>query len=384
MGFDEMKVSTVLGTRPEIVRLSKIIPLLDGMLGASHGVFHSGQNYSPELDGDLFKEFGLRAPDVRVEAGGGAFAEQMAIFLPKLEAWLRDFRPDKFLVLGDTNSSVGALIAARLGVPVFHLEAGNRCHGPQSPEEVNRRVIDHVSTVHLCYSERARMNLVAEGLPLARTYVVGNPLAEVLAGYFSVSNRSVMEPEPWMRSTWSPYLGSPGILATLHRAENVDDPERLGAFLDAINDLCVHLGTKCVLSTHPRTRARLKAIGVRNARDEASYRRRIVDVDPLPFGKFVALEATAKLVLSDSGTAPEECAMLGRPLVVLRDYMERQEVMERGGAVLWAPGSSLPLRVAAEAACSGDRGFNKTPPDYTSRPTADAVVRILLSPVPPA
>ena len=201
---DQMKVATILGTRPELIRLSKIIPLLDKLLGAGEGhqVFHTGQNFDPWLDADLWREFGLRAPDVRVEAGGGTFAEQLAIFLPRLEAWLRDFQPDRFLVLGDTNSSVGALIAARLGIPVYHLEAGNRCHGHQSPEEVNRRAIDHTATVHLCYSERARMNLVQEGLPLARTFVVGNPLSEVLLDKFAICDRDGRpEPTPWMRAS---------------------------------------------------------------------------------------------------------------------------------------------------------------------------------------
>lgn len=369
-----MKVATILGTRPEIIRLSKIIPLLDGLLGKDHQVFHTGQNFSPELDSAIAAELGLRAPDVRVEAGGGTFAEQLAIFLPRLEAWLRDFRPDRFLVLGDTNSSIGALIAARLGIPVYHLEAGNRCHGPQSPEEINRRAIDHVSTVHLCYSERARMNLVAEGLPLARTFVVGNPLAEVLA-----SQPIPMLPEIRALKADLSLPDGDFLLATMHRAENVDDPERLSAFLGAIQDLCTVQDTRCLLSTHPRTRARLQCL----RRGLVPSTDRIVFSDPLPFGDFVALESTAQLVLSDSGTAPEECAILGRPLVVLRDYMERQEVWERGGCILWSPGSPTPLRVAAEAVLYRSDPAAALPLEYVDRPVAATAVRLLLSPVPP-
>lgn len=372
-----MKIATILGTRPEIVRLSKIIPLLDELLGAGtgHRVFHTGQSYDRELDSDLWQEFGLCDPDVRVEAGGGDFSQQLAAFMPPLEAWLRTFRPDRFLVLGDTNSSVGALIAARLGIPVYHLEAGNRCHGPESPEEVNRRLIDHVSTVHLCYSERARMNLVAEGLPLARTFVVGNPLAEVLAGELLDGGEPTLRMlMSWTHQGWGSALDEGRVLATLHRAENVDDPKRLQAYLDAIDGLCMGIGARCLMSTHPRTRTRLDG-------REGTWER-IRFCRPLPFGEFLALEATADLVLSDSGTAPEECAILSKPLVILRDYMERQELLERGVGVLWAPGSPCSLAVAHEAAVRSD---DRVPlsEGHEARPVAATVARLLLSPVPP-
>lgn len=377
-----MRVATILGTRPEIIRLSKIIPLLDNLLGAGdgHRVFHTGQNYDRELDTAFFEEFGLRDPDVHAKAGGGTFAKQLAIFLPRLEAWLKEFQPDRFLVLGDTNSSVGALIAARLGIPVYHLEAGNRCHGPQSPEEVNRRAIDHVSTVHLCYTERSRMNLVAEGIPLARTFVVGNPLAEVLSGLrqeprglLEHVNRRVLDDKAWERAGGG--FGRPRWLATLHRQENVDAPDRPKAFLDAIQAACDGAGARCLMSTHPRTRAWLKG-------QEATWDR-IYFSRPLPFGQFVAMEASADLVLSDSGTAPEECAITARPLVILRDYMERQEVLERGGAVLWAPGSPTPLSLAARSVMDPSVLPVPIPPEYAPHPVAATVARLLLSPVPP-
>lgn len=371
--MDDIKVATILGTRPEIIRLSKVIPLLDDLLGAGdgHQVFHTGQNYDPELDSAFFEEFGLRAPDVHAQAGGGTFAEQLAIYMPKLEVWLKEFRPDRFLVLGDTNSSLGAVVAARLGIPVYHLEAGNRCHGSQSPEEVNRRIIDHTATVHLCYSERARMNLVAEGLPLARTFVVGNPLAEVLA-----ANR----PSGTTCNGWElaglPTAGSRArFLATLHRAENVDDPDRLNAFLNAIDGLCCETGARCLLSTHPRTRARLEG-------REDTWKT-IAFSPPMSFRRFLSLEETADSVLSDSGTAPEECAILRRPLVILRDYMERQELLERGTAVLWGPGSPCSLRIAYEAAIRSAHCCASLPDGYEPRPVAATVARLLLSPVPP-
>jgi len=360
-----MRVATILGTRPELIRLSRILPLLDRLLGDRHQVLHTGQNYDPELDGNIRLEFGLRAPDVQVEAGGRSFAGQLAALLPVVEGWLGRFLPDRFLVLGDTNSSLGALVAARMGVPVYHLEAGNRCHGPESPEEVNRRAIDHTATVHLCYSERARTNLLAEGLPLARTFVVGNPLAEVIA---SDSWRDLEAPAK------HGFQAGHYLLVTLHRQENVDDPARLAAFMQALNELCRSLGCPALVSVHPRTRAKIESAGL-GPWDRLQLSK------PLSFTEFCSLQATAKLVLSDSGTAPEECAILGRPLVVLRDYMERQEILERGGCVLWTDRSPVSLPDAAAAVLGGGSGI--VPPDHLPRPVAATVARLLLSPVPP-
>ena len=370
-----MKIATVAGTRPEWIRLSKLIPLLDSLLGNGHRLVHTGQNFSPELDANLFAELDLRRPDLRIESGGESFANQFAVLMPALEDFLARERPDRMVILGDTNSSLGAaIVAARLGIAIYHVESGNRCHGHQSPEEVNRRVIDHTSTVHLCYSERARMNLVAEGLPLARTFVVGNPLAEVLASEFSIEG----EPTPWQSKTWDMVgLSGPGMrfLSTMHRAENVDDQARLWAFLNALQAACEGENAMCLMSTHPRMRARLNGT-------EAAWNR-IVFSRPLPFRQFVAMEATADLVLSDSGTAPEECAILARPLVILRDYMERQEVLERGGAVLWAPGYPVSLWMAVRSVMDRSGLPAPIPPEYSVRPVAATVARLLLSPVPP-
>jgi UDP-N-acetylglucosamine 2-epimerase (non-hydrolysing) len=368
----EVKVATILGTRPEIIRLSKIIKKLDSVLGRdNHHVFHTGQNYDRNLDAAFFEELELREPDCRVEAGGGTLAEQLAICLPKLERWLLHFQPDRFLVLGDTNSSVGALIAARLGIPVYHLEAGNRCHGAESPEEVNRKVIDHISTVHLCYSERARMNLIAEGLPLARTYVVGNPLAEMVslnnpketgyARHFMLYKKYNVDRDKY-------------ILSTLHRAENVDNPERLQAFLDAIQSVALALDMKAVMSLHPRTKGKL---------GDQTYDN-IIFCAPMPFREFLTLEMGAGLVISDSGTAPEECAMMHKPLIILRDYMERQEVLERGCCALWTDRSQCTLLKVATTLLSQSRDdYHFQAPEEYCRPVASTVAQILLSPVPP-
>ena len=361
-----MKVATILGTRPEIIRLSKLIPLLDEL--CEHQVFHTGQNRDPELDANFFAELGLRKPDRHVHYGDETFAGQLSHFLPPLEDWLKNFRPDRFLVLGDTNSSVGALIAARLGIPVYHLEAGNRCCGPESPEEMNRKVIDHTATVHLCYSERSRANLLAEGLPISRTFVVGNPLAEILLErdadlYVSASDVAGREVEKYA-------------VASLHRAENVDD-ERLWDFLAAMNAVAEDMDWQVFMSTHPRTRKRLLI-----AFGEQRYPN-IIFLKPQPFSIWICLERHADIMFSDSGTAPETCAILRTPLVVLRDYMERQALLEKHRIILWTDRSETTLRAAVDAVLRPSFTLAQTD-EAELRPTAQATARHLLSPVPPA
>jgi len=370
-----MRVATILGTRPEIIRLSLLLPLLDDLLGpGNHQVFHTGQNFDAELDGNFWDELKLRPPDFHAGAGGGTFAEQLAGFFPKLENWLGSFQPDRFLVLGDTNSSLGGLVAARMRIPVYHLEAGNRCHGPESPEEVNRHVIDHAATVHLCYSERARMNLVAEGLPLARTFVVGNPLAEVLHRGKAMTE----DPGGEFFQVHGIAEGEQYALASLHRAENTAG-ERLWDFLSAIDGTAQQLGYRVLMSTHPRLRQRLDA-----KENGGVWYPNISFHKPLPYYDYVKLQRFAEVILSDSGTAPESCAMLRKPLVALRDYMERQELLEAGCCVLWTDRSQISLKAAIKAVQCTSLFPPVIPPEHAPRPVAATVARLLLSPVPPA
>lgn len=338
-----MKVLTVLGTRPEIIRLSLTIPKLDEL--CEHILVDTGQNYDHNLSGVFFKELGVRKPDYRLGAKG-SFGEQLSVILPKLEKILIKEKPDAFLVLGDTNSSLGAIVAKRLGIRVFHMEAGNRCYDDRVPEEVNRRLIDHSSDILLPYTERSRMNLLAEGIPGQRIYVTGNPIKEVIDHF-----------HPYKR------IGSESYLVTLHREENVDNPTRLQKFVDALN----RLDKPVVWPVHPRTRKRLKGIEL------------VANVDlvePMGFFEFIITEKNAYCVLTDSGTVQEECAIFGVPCVTLRDTTERPETIESGSNFI---SGCEPEDILRGIKVVTQKGVKKAPEEYFVENVSDTVVKIVLS-----
>jgi len=247
-----MKILTVLGTRPEIIRLSLVIEKLDSI--CDHFLAHTGQNYDPNLNDIFFQQLGVRAPDVYLDAKG-PFGEQVGIILSRIEQVMLAEKPDKFLVLGDTNSALAAIVAKRLGIPVYHMEAGNRCYDDRVPEEVNRRIIDHCSDVLMPYTERSRQNLLREGIAGQRIYVTGNPILEVIKHYQrQIDNAGVFD-----RLNVAPreYF-----LVTLHRAENVDGEARLKQFADALDQIQKQHKYPVIVSTHPRTRSRLEAFGI--------------------------------------------------------------------------------------------------------------------------
>ena len=313
-----MKILTVLGTRPEIIRLSLVIEKLDSI--CDHFLVHTGQNYDPNLNDIFFQQLGVRAPDVYLDAKG-PFGEQVGIILSRIEQVMLAEKPDKFLVLGDTNSALAAIVAKRLGIPVYHMEAGNRCYDDRVPEEVNRRIIDHCSDVLMPYTERSRQNLLREGIAGQRIYVTGNPILEVIKHYQrQIDNAGVFD-----RLNVAPreYF-----LVTLHRAENVDGEARLKQFADALDQIQKQHKYPVIVSTHPRTRSRLEAFGI-TVNNPA-----IRLMEPFGFFDFVALEQKAFCVLSDSGTVQEECAIFRVPNVTLRDVTERPETIECGSNIL--------------------------------------------------
>lgn len=327
-----MKILTILGTRPEIIRLCRVIPLLDAI--GDHVVVHTGQNYDVNLDQIFFDQLGVRKPDHHLGARGTP-AQQIGAILTGLETILQRLKPDRFLVLGDTNSSMGAIIAKRLAVPVYHMEAGNRCYDDRVPEEVNRRIIDHSSDILMPYTERSRQNLLAEGIPGHRIYVTGNPIFEVMEHYRpQVEASDILNT---LRLAAGEYF-----LVTLHRAENVDLPERLAAFVDAFAQLAVTYDRPVIVSTHPRTKARLSTLGL--APDA-----RVRFLEPFGFFDFMHLEKRARCVLSDSGTVQEECAILKVPNVTLRDVTERPETIECGSNYLTGAAGDAILRGVAMA-----------------------------------
>ena len=355
-----MKVMTVLGTRPEIIRLSRVIETLDRR--AEHVLVHTGQNYDTRLNDIFFEQLGVRAPDHFLGAQGD-LGTQLGTILTGCEQVIREFRPDRFLILGDTNSGLAAIVAKRLGVPVYHMEAGNRCYDDRVPEEVNRRIIDHVSDVLMPYTERSRQNLIREGVEGERIFVTGNPILEVIQHYdagiaaSTVLNQLKLEPRQYF-------------LVTLHRAENVDVPSRLDAVLQALGRLSTEYKYPVIVSTHPRTRHRLGAMpdAVRGAD--------IRLLEPFAFFDFIALERNAFCVLSDSGTVQEECALFGVPNVTLRDVTERPETLECGSNILSGVEPEAIGRCVSVALANSE-GWT-APPEYRATNVSDVVTRIVL------
>jgi UDP-N-acetylglucosamine 2-epimerase (non-hydrolysing) len=356
-----VKILTVLGTRPEIIRLSRVIPLLDRF--ANHVLVHTGQNFDDRLDGLFFRELGVRKPDVHMGIRAPSFAGQVAQILAGIEPVLLEHRPDRLLVLGDTNSGLTALIARRMGVPVYHMEAGNRCYDDRVPEEVNRRVIDHSSTVLMPYTERSRENLVREGIPGACIYVTGNPIKQVLDEY-----RPRIDASPVLSQ-----LGLEGrrfFLVTLHRAENVDQPERLRSLVEALARAHAKHGMPVICSLHPRTRSKVQEFGVDLDRAGVRF------LEPLGFFDFVRLEESAFCVLSDSGTVQEEACILRTPAVTVRDVTERPETVECGSNILAGADPDAILAAVDQVTSTGTQW--EPPREYVAPQVAETVARIVL------
>ena len=313
-----MKVLTVLGTRPEIIRLSLIIPLLDKY--CEHRILHTGQNFDARLNDIFFQELGVRSPDRTIDSKSTGAISQISKILIGCEKEMVEHRPDRVLVLGDTNSGLAAYVAKRLGIKVYHMEAGNRCFDDRVPEEINRRVIDQCSDVLLPYTERSRSNLLREGIASERIFVTGNPIFEVLEHYNPTIEKSDILGR--MDLVKGKYF-----LVTMHRAENVDEEERLSTFISAFNRIVAEYDTPLIWSIHPRTKARL--LGSGNMIDP-----RIVLSEPFGLFDFVKLEKNAFCVLTDSGTVQEETSIFNIPNVTLRDVTERPETVEVGSGIL--------------------------------------------------
>ena len=356
-----MKVVTVLGTRPEIIRLSRVIERLDRL--CQHVLIHTGQNFEAKLSDIFFDELAVRPPDHYLAAQGDTFGAQVAAILERSERALAAEKPDRLLVLGDTNSGLCALVAKRLNIPVFHMEAGNRCFDDRVPEEINRRVIDHSSDVLMPYTERSRQNLLREGLPGERIFVTGNPILEVI-------RRS--EPLIAASSVLTRLALSHGryFLVTLHRAENVDIEPRLRAFVQSFSRLRRAYGMPVIVSTHPRTRSRLARGGLCSDDNEIRL------MEPFGFPDFIALEKSAFCVLSDSGTVQEECCIFGTPNVTLRDVTERPETIDCGSNIL---SGADPDQILTCTATVLDKAGAWTPPrEYLEEEVSRTVVNIVL------
>jgi UDP-N-acetylglucosamine 2-epimerase len=312
-----VKVMTIVGTRPEVIRLSRVIPRLDETV--EHVLVHTGQNYDYLLNQVFFDELALRAPDHYLKVGTSSLGHVLGDTLIKAEAVLAEERPDAVLVLGDTNSCIAAVMAKRMRIPVYHMEAGNRCFDENVPEETNRRLVDHVADFNLVYTEHARRNLLAEGLHPRRIMLTGSPMREVLEHY-----RPQIDASDVLARLGLEAGGY--IVASSHREETVDDPNRLASLLDSLRAVRDRSGVPILVSTHPRTRQRLEALAAADLDGIAFHE---------PFGllDFAHLQMHALCTLSDSGTISEESAILGFPAVTLRDSIERPESLDAGSIV---------------------------------------------------
>lgn len=364
-----MKVLTVVGTRPELIRLARVLHRLDSAEGIEHVLVHTGQNYDYELNQVFFEDLGIRKPDYMLGVDTGSLGALLGTTLMAAEEVIRKENPDAFLVLGDTNSSIAALMARRMKVPVYHMEAGNRCFDLNVPEETNRRLVDHISDFNLVYTEHARRNLLAEGMHPRRVVKTGSPMREVLEYYRAEIDASTVVADRGLEERR--YF-----LVSAHREENVDSPDRLRMLLDCLTAVYAHYKMPVFVSTHPRTRKRLEALpGWSNPEG-------ITFSAPLGFHDYNKLQLSAACCLSDSGTIAEESTLLGFPAITLRDSIERPEALDTGGIIMTGLNAEDVVTAVGMAMSSGHerKGIsNVTPDDYLVDNTSQRTVQFILS-----
>lgn len=356
-----MKIMTIFGTRPEIIRLSLVAKVLDQY--CEHITVHTGQNYDESLSDIFIRDLEFRTPNIHLGIRSSSFGEQVGSILEKVDNALEEHRPDRVLILGDTNSALAAIVAARRGIPVYHMEAGNRCFDDRVPEEINRRIIDHSSTILLPYTGRSCENLVAEGIERDRIYITGNPIFEVLEHFAPKIDDSEILTELDIK----PF---DYFLVTLHRAENVDSEERLNRIFKAFHAIAEKYEKKVLISVHPRTRQKLEQFDTRVSSD------RVVLLEPLGFFDFVKLEKNSLAVLTDSGTVQEECSIFGIPNITLRDVTERPETVECGSNIIAGSDPEMIAKAVELAVSQGARW--KPPAEYLAPNVAQTVSRIVL------
>lgn len=333
-----MKVMTILGTRPELIKLSEIIKKLDA--NTDHTFVHTGQNYDYELDEIFYDDLGLRKPDYNFRKS------DVPYILMNAQRVMEDDKPDAVVILGDTNSALSAYAAKQLKIPLFHLEAGNRCFDDNTPEEINRRIVDHISDINLVYTEHARRNLLAEGLKADRIYLMGSPMGEVILNNLDKIKDGIEKPK-------EKYY-----LVSIHRAENVDNKENLDAIVKSINKLS--MSHNVILSCHPRL-----------ANKKAKFSKKVKVCKPFGFIEYLRLQINAECVISDSGTVAEESAILGFPAITVRNAMERPEAVDNGSIVKASPNTILDCVPLANRS-------KRLPSGYDIENCSDRVLKIIM------
>ena len=313
-----LKVITIVGTRPEIIKLSRVMSRLDEVF--DHKIVHTGQNYDYELNQIFFDELKIRKPDYFLGVAGVNATNTISKSIELVDEVLATEKPDAVLILGDTNSCLSIIAAKKRHIPIFHMEAGNRCFDSRVPEEVNRKIVDHTSDINLVYTEHARRNLLAEGLPPDQIFITGSPMNEIINYHQSgVQKSDVLKTLNLKKTSY--------FVASFHREENVDDNHRLKQIVDSLNSIAITFNLPIVLSTHPRTKKRLTDLG-------AQLHPLIQEMKPFGFFDYVRLQQDSYCTISDSGTITEEAAIVGFPAVTARDTQERQEGMDSGVLVM--------------------------------------------------
>jgi UDP-N-acetylglucosamine 2-epimerase len=360
-----LKVMTIVGTRPEIIRLSRVIDKLD--LHCAHVLVHTGQNYDHELNGIFFRDLNIRQPDCYLNAAGDTAAETIGKVIIAADGALAQHQPDAVLILGDTNSSLAAIAAKRRKIPIFHMEAGNRCFDERVPEEINRRIVDHISDINLPYSDIAREYLLREGLPADQIIKTGSPLREVIEHYWNqIEASNVLSTLELVQFGY--------VVVSLHREENVDNPGNLQRLLTLLTHLARKYDQPVVVSTHPRTRKRIDALGL-------PVHAKVLLHKPFGFLDYLKLQMNARVVLSDSGTITEESSLLNFPALNVREAHERPEGFEEAAVMLVGLDQDRVDQALAVLSTQprGSQRLLRMVRDYEATNVSDKVLRIILS-----
>lgn len=366
MQKSKLKVMTVVGTRPEIIRLAAVIKLLDKYV--DHKVIHTGQNYDYELNQVFFDDLGLRKPDYYLGVDTSSLGHVLGETLIKVEEIFAAEHPDAVLILGDTNAAIAGIMAKRMKIPIYHMEAGNRSFDFNVPEEINRRIIDHIADFNLVYTENSRRHLLAEGLPHRHVYVTGSPMYEVLSQYKDrIAASKILDTLKLEKGRY--------FIVSCHREENVDYPSNLKKIITFLNAIAVKYDMPVVVSTHPRTRKRLEALG------DIDIDPRIQWLKPFGFFDYNALQLNAKCAISDSGTISEESSMMNFPAITIRQALERPEAMDAGTIILTGLDPETVLDsieiVLAEFAANGGK-YDRICPEYQVTNTSWRVLKLIL------
>lgn len=363
----QLKVMTVVGTRPEIIRLAKVMTALDESKAIEHIIVHTGQNYDYELNQIFFDDLGIRKPDHFLNAAGAGATETVGQILIKIDPLLADLKPDAFLVLGDTNSCLCAIPAKKRHIPVFHMEAGNRCFDQRVPEETNRKIVDHVSDVNMTYSDIAREYLLREGLPADRIIKTGSPMYEVLNHYLpSIQKSDVLSRLKLEKGKF--------FVVSSHREENISSEKNFKGLIDSLNAIAEKYGYPIIVSTHPRTRNMIEA-------KNYAVRPEIQFLKPLGFNDYNALQMHSYAALSDSGTISEESSILNFRALNLRQAHERPEAMEEASVMMvgLSPERILQALIQLEQQEIGESRNFRPVADYSMPNVSQKVVRIIIS-----